>query len=47
MSLQDKINELGQLKTNLYKKDFLLTWEKSKEDLKGILEVAEILICIG
>lgn len=43
MSLQDKINKLGQLKTDLYKKDFLLTWEKSKEDLKGILEVAEIL----
>ena len=43
MSLQDKINKLGQLKANLYKKDFLLTWEKSKEDLKSILEVAEIL----
>jgi len=43
MSLQDKIKKLGQLKTDLYKKDFLLTWEKSKEDLKGILEVAEIL----
>jgi knotted carbamoyltransferase YgeW len=43
MSLQDKIQKLSQLKTDLYKKDFLLTWEKSKEDLKGILEVAEIL----
>ncbi len=43
MSLQDKINKLGQLKTDLYKKDFLLTWAKSKEDLKGILKVAEIL----
>ncbi|MCD4832486.1 MAG: knotted carbamoyltransferase YgeW [Bacteroidales bacterium] len=43
MSLQDKIEKLGQLKTDLYKKDFLLTWEKSQEDLKGILEVAEIL----
>ncbi len=43
MSLQDKIQKLGQLKTDLYKKDFLLTWEKSQEDLKGILEVAEIL----
>ncbi len=43
MSLQDKINKLGQLKTDLYKKDFLLTWEKSRDDLKGILEVAEIL----
>jgi knotted carbamoyltransferase YgeW len=43
MSLQEKINKLGQLKTDLYKKDFLLTWEKSKDDLKAILEVAEIL----
>ncbi len=43
MSLQDRIQKLSQLKTDLYKKDFLLTWEKSKEDLKAILEVAEIL----
>jgi len=43
MSLQDKIQKLSQLKTDLYKKDFLLTWEKSQEDLKAILEVAEIL----
>lgn len=43
MSLHDKINKLGHLKTDLYKKDFLLTWEKSQDDLKAILEVAEIL----
>ncbi|MDX9694488.1 MAG: knotted carbamoyltransferase YgeW [Bacteroidales bacterium] len=43
MSLQDKIQKLSQLKTDLYKKDFLLTWEKSQEDLKAIFEVAEIL----
>ncbi|MFC2104380.1 knotted carbamoyltransferase YgeW [Bacteroidota bacterium] len=43
MSLQDKIQKLSQLETDLYQKDFLLTWEKSQEDLKGILEVAEIL----
>ncbi|MCB2195953.1 MAG: knotted carbamoyltransferase YgeW [Bacteroidetes bacterium] len=43
MSLQDKIQKLGQLKTDLYQKDFLLTWEKSQDDLKAILEVAEIL----
>jgi knotted carbamoyltransferase YgeW len=43
MSLQDKIQKLSQLKTDLYKKDFLLTWEKSQNDLKAILEVAEIL----
>ena len=43
MSIKDKIEKLGQLKTNLYQKDFLLTWEKSQDNLKAILEVAEIL----
>lgn len=43
MSLQDKITKLSHLKTDLYKKDFLLTWEKSQDDLKAIFEVAEIL----
>lgn len=43
MNLKDKIEKLGRLKTDLYKKDFLLTWEKSQDDLKAVLEVAEIL----
>lgn len=43
MSLQDKIQKLSALKTDLYQKDFLLTWEKSQDDLKAILEVTEIL----
>ncbi|NOQ26698.1 MAG: knotted carbamoyltransferase YgeW [Bacteroidales bacterium] len=43
MSIKDKIRKLSHLKTDLYKKDFLLTWKKSQDDLKGILEVAEIL----
>lgn len=43
MSLQDKIQKISALKTGLYQKDFLLTWEKSHDDLKAILEVAEIL----
>jgi knotted carbamoyltransferase YgeW len=43
MNLKDKIEKLSLLKTDLYKKDFLLTWEKSQDDLKGVLEVAEIL----
>jgi len=43
MNLQDKIQNLSSLKTGLYQNDFLLTWEKSQEDLKAILEVAEIL----
>ena len=43
MSIKDKIQKLSQLKTDLYQKDFLLTWEKSQDDLKAILEIAEIL----
>ena len=43
MKLKNKIERLKELKAGLYKKDFLLTWEKSADDLKMILEVAEIL----
>ena len=35
------IKELEKLKFNLYDKDFLLTWEKSEEELKAIMQVAE------
>jgi len=43
MKTTDKINQLKQFNSNLYKKDFLLSWEKSEEDLKAILEIADIL----
>lgn len=43
MKLKEKISALGQKKSGLYKKDFLLTWEKSEQDLGIILEVAGIL----
>lgn len=43
MNLTDKINELSQLQSDLYQKDFLLTWEKSEKDLRILLEVASIL----
>lgn len=43
MKTIDKINQLKQFNSNLYKKDFLLTWEKSDQDLKAILEIADIL----
>ncbi len=43
MSLQDKIQKLNRLRADLYQKDFLLTWEKTQEDLQVILEVADIL----
>ena len=37
------ITEIKNLNTNLFKKDFLLTWEKSEQDIKQILLVAEAL----
>jgi knotted carbamoyltransferase YgeW len=42
--LEKRIDELKKFKpSNLYQKDFLLTWEKTEEDLKAIMEVADIL----
>jgi len=43
MNIKDKIKKLKKLKPELFKKDFLLTWEKSEDDLKTVLLVAEIL----
>jgi knotted carbamoyltransferase YgeW len=43
VDLKDKIESLKNVKSGLYKKDFLLTWEKSESDLRIILDVAEIL----
>ncbi|MCK4957083.1 MAG: knotted carbamoyltransferase YgeW, partial [Candidatus Cloacimonetes bacterium] len=38
-----KIEELKKLKPKMFNKDYLLTWEKSQDDLEAILLVAEIL----
>ena len=43
MNIKDKIEALAQLKPELFKNDFLLTWEKKDNDLKAILEIAAIL----
>ena len=43
MNLQQQINQLANLKSNLYQKDFLLTWEKSHDDLLATLLIADIL----
>lgn len=37
------IDELNKLKTNLYGKDFLLTWDKTEDELKQTLLVARAL----
>ena len=41
--LNEKIEAIKRLKPGLSGKDFLLTWEKSDEDLKTILGVAAVL----
>jgi len=41
-SYSETIEKLKKLDTNLFGKDFLLTWQKSDDELKQILYVAEI-----
>ncbi len=43
MNLTERIESLSQIKSALYQKDFLLTWEKSEADLKAILEISDLL----
>ncbi len=43
MDLKQQIERLQELKTKLYQKDFLLTWEKTGDELEMVLEVASIL----
>lgn len=40
---EEKIEEIKRLKPGLYKKDFLLTWEKSDDDIRTVLAVAAVL----
>ena len=40
--LQSKIKELKKLKLGMFNKDFLLTWERSDDEIKGVLLVAEL-----
>ncbi len=41
--MKDIIERIQKRTTNLYKNDFLLTWEKSEEELKQVLDVAKAL----
>jgi len=43
MDIIKRINNLAQINSALYDKDFLLTWEKSEADLLAILEIADLL----
>ncbi len=40
MNIEKIIENIKGLKTDLYGKDFLLTWEKSVDDLKAVLDIA-------
>ena len=40
-TIQDLVTELQGLKTDLFQKDFLLTWEHPEEQIKAILTLAE------
>ncbi|OQX80437.1 MAG: hypothetical protein B6D61_01945, partial [Bacteroidetes bacterium 4484_249] len=40
---KDLISGLSKLKAGLYQKDFLLTWEKTDDEIRQIILVAEIL----
>lgn len=41
--IRSLIDQLEQLRTDLYQNDFLLTWERSDADLKAVLLTADIL----
>jgi knotted carbamoyltransferase YgeW len=43
MSIQARIESLNRLKSGMQNKDFLLSWEKSDNDLMLILELADVL----
>lgn len=42
-TIEKLINEIGALKSDAHKKDFLLTWEQSAAELKQVLRIAEAL----
>lgn len=41
--IQAVVDELKSFNTDLYQKDFLLTWDKTADELKAILKIAEAL----
>ncbi len=43
MNIREQLEAMKGSETNLYGKDFLLTWEKSHEDLLMVLKLAEML----
>ncbi len=42
-AFQAQFDTLSSLKTNMFNKDFLLTWDRSDDELKAVLTVAQLL----
>jgi knotted carbamoyltransferase YgeW len=40
--MQSQLKKLKKLKLGMFNKDFLVTWERSEDELKGVLLVAEL-----
>ncbi len=43
MNVQKMIEDLKGKKTNMYQKDFLLTWDKTQDEIEAVFLVADIL----
>ncbi|MCB9853820.1 MAG: knotted carbamoyltransferase YgeW [Phycisphaerales bacterium] len=41
--LHEMVNELAKLRTDMHNGDFLLTWDRSVDELRAVLQTAEIL----
>ena len=42
-NINQLMNEIKKLDYNMFQKDFLLTWEKSEQELKAILHIAQLM----
>lgn len=42
-NIDNLMNEIKKLDYNMFQKDFLLTWEKSEQELKAILHIAQLM----
>jgi knotted carbamoyltransferase YgeW len=40
---ETQVNVLKNLKTNMFNKDFLLTWERTDDEIKAVLTVAQLM----
>ena len=43
LKMENLIQRINKLNTKLYKKDFFLTWDKSQDEIKQVVYIAELL----